>query len=205
MFIWTGKIIESFNFSNNGKGHNAKIMNPKNTRVSIRAYGDWRVPPADRRSSEVRTYRLSPEELEKYRKGGEKKVEEAKNYQTERRSVKQALEEDFVTGKKTIEQIAEELGIKPWLVKAAAVRMGFIGKKEKPATEMPPTSSQTSPDIILKQAEFAGRFKYAFRDGKLVIRQDRKRRIVLSVDEIDSLVEDMSKVVNLISALSDKR
>lgn len=196
-----GRLSKTLN--SDRKGHHAKIMNPKNTRVSIRAYGDWRVPPADRTNSEVRTYRLSPEELEKYRKGGEKKVEEAKNCQAEKeRSLKQILEEDFATGKKTLNEIAEELGMKPWLVKAAAVRMGYIGKKEKPATEMPPTSSQTSSDIILRQAEFAGRFKYAFRDGKLTIRQDKRRSIILSLNEIDSFRRDLSAVIKQINVLN---
>lgn len=173
----------------------------RNTSISIVArLWDWRLPPADRASSEVRAYRLSPEELEKYRRGGTKKMEEAKTYQVEKRSLKQALEEDFVTGKKTIEQIAEELGIKPFLVKAQAARLGYIEKKEKPEkTEMP--RADTAPDVSLKQVEFSGKFSYHFRDGKLTIRQDKERRIVLALDEIDSLIKDMLKVSRQIHTL----
>jgi len=146
---------------------------------------------------------LSPEELEKYRKGGQKKVEEAKTYQTERRSVKQALEEDFVTGKKTIEQIAEELGIKPFLVKAQAARLGYIEKKEKPGTkEAQQENTQEASEVLIKQAEFKGKFRYFYREGKLTIWQDKKRRLVLSLSEIDSLMRDIGEVLRQINSLS---
>lgn len=174
-----------------------------NTSISKVARWDWRLPPADRTSSEVRTYRLSPEELEKYRKGGEKKVEEVKYQAEKERSLKQILEEDFATGKKTLNEIAEELGMKPWLVKATAARLGYIEKKEKPeTTETPPADGQASSDIILKQAESAGKFKYAFRDGKLTIRQDKRRSIVLTLSEIDSFRRDLSAVIKQINVLN---
>lgn len=130
-------------------------------------------------------------------------MEEAKNYQTEKRTIKQVLEEDFATGKKTIEQIAEELGIKSRIIKAHAAKLGYIKKKEKPeTTETPPASGQASSDIILKQAEFAGKFKYAFRDGKLTIRQDKRRSIILSLNEIDSFRRDLSAVIKQINVLN---
>lgn len=169
-----------------------------NTKVSIRAYGDWRLPPGDRRSSEVKTYYLSSEELEKYRKGGTKKVEDIKNYQAEKRTVKQVLEEDFATGKKTIEQIAEELGIVPRIIKAHAAKLGFIEKKEK--TEK--TEIQSSSNIILEQAQFLGKFKYAFKDKKLIIRQDKRKSIVLSLGEIEGFKKDLTAVVKQIKVLN---
>lgn len=173
----------------------------RNTSISKVAHWDWRVPPADRRSSEVRTYRLSPEELEKYRKGGQKKVEEAKTYQTERRSVKQALEEDFVTGKKTIEQIAEELGIKPFLVKAQAARLGYIEKKEKLEKKETPRADI---EISLEHVKISGKFgySYSFKEGKLSIRQDDKRRLVLSLGEIDEFIKEISEVLKQINSLA---
>lgn len=171
-----------------------------NTSISKVAHWDWRLPPGDRRSSEVRTYYLSKEELEKYRRGGTKKMEEVKTYQTEKRSLKQALEEDFVTGKKTIEQIAEELGIKPFLVKAQAARLGYLEKKEKPQkAEIKKTD--TASDVLLKQVEFSGKFSYVFRDGKLTIRQDKERRLVLSLNEIDALLKDIGEVLRQINSL----
>lgn len=173
-----------------------------NTSVSKVAHWDWRLPPADRTSSEVRTYRLSPEELEKYRKGGQKKVEKVQKNEIEKeRSLKQILEEDFATGKKTLDEIAEELGMKPFLVKANAARLGYIEKKEKPEkTEMP--RNDTASDILLKQVEFSGKFSYHFRDGKLTIRQDKERRLVLSLSEIDSLMRDIGEVLRKINSLS---
>lgn len=130
-------------------------------------------------------------------------MEEAKTYQAEKRTIKQVLEEDFATGKKTIEQIAEELGIKPRIIKAHAAKLGYIEKKEKPeTTETPPASGQASPDIILKQAEFTGKFRYAFRDGKLTIRQNQRRSIVLEINEIDLFKRDLSTVIKQINVLN---
>jgi hypothetical protein len=159
-----------------------------NTSISKIAHWDWRVPPADRRNSEVKTYYLSPEELERYRKGGEKKVEETKEYQAEKRTVKQALEEDFATGKKTIEQIAEELGIKPRMVKAAAARMGLIEKKQKP----------DKADISLVGMAFHGILDYNYREGKFAIRQPNKEGepagVVLDFCNIDFLIKELQAV-----------
>ncbi|HHY42552.1 MAG TPA: hypothetical protein GX514_06870 [Thermoanaerobacterales bacterium] len=166
-------------------------MKPKNTTVSRLAFGEWRLPPADRSDGEVKKYYLSPEELEKYRKGGAQKVEK-------RRTVKQVLEEDFATGKKTIEQIAEELGIVPRIIKAHAAKLGFIEKKEK--TEK--TEIQSSSNIILEQAQFLGKFKYAFKDKKLIIRQDKRKSIVLSLGEIEGFKKDLTAVVKQIKVLN---
>jgi hypothetical protein len=175
--------------------------NPHNTSISKVAHWDWRLPPADRRNGEVKTYYLSQEELAKYRKGGEKKMEEVQKYQADEkeRSLKQILREDFATGKKTLNEIAEEIGMKPWLVKAAAARLGYIEKKEKPGKAETPRTDVV--DVSLKQVEFSGKFSYHFRDGKLTIRQDKERRLVLAVDEIDLLLGDLRKVLERINAL----
>ncbi|AYO30237.1 hypothetical protein D2962_06040 [Biomaibacter acetigenes] len=47
-----------------------------NTSISKVANWLWRLPPADRKDGEVKTYFLTPEELEKYRRKDEKKMEE---------------------------------------------------------------------------------------------------------------------------------
>lgn len=74
-----------------------------NTSISKVAHWPWRLPPADRRDSEVRTYYLTPEELEKYRRG-EKKMEEQIVYKNSgaesgatqpRPSLKEILEQDL--------------------------------------------------------------------------------------------------------------
>lgn len=127
-------------------------------------------------------------------------MEEAKTYQVEKRSLKQALEEDFITGKKTIEEIAQELGIKPFLVKAQAARLGYIEKKEKPEKE---EISSKDTEISLDYVKISGKFSYNynFREKKLSIRQDDKRRLILPLNEVDEFMREIGNVVKQINSL----
>jgi len=159
-------------------------MKPKNTTVSRLAFGEWRLPPADRSDGEVKKYYLSPEELEKYQKGGAQKVEK-------RRTVKQVLEEEYLTGKKTLEQIADELGMQLRIIKANAARLGFIEKKTN------------ENDIKLDYAKFHGKLSYTFKNGKIIIRQDSRKRIVIDLNEVDIIKEGLSAVAKQIEALSN--
>lgn len=173
---------------------------PHNTFISQVARWDWRLPPADRRNGEVKTYFLSEEELAKYRQGGAKKMEEIKISQSEnkeKRSLKQVLEEDFASGRKSIEEIAEELGIRPNIVKAAAVRMGLIEKKHEAKNQ----TTDAAQEIVLTQVEFSGKFRYWYKDGKLTIRQDEKKKIALALEEIEPFVKDLFDVMRQISSL----
>jgi hypothetical protein len=149
-----------------------------NTSISKVANWPWRLPPADRKDGEVRTYYLTPEELEKYRKNqkGEKKMEEHVIYKNSgvesgitqtKPSLKEILEQDFATGKKSIDEIAKGLNIRPSVVKAAAVRLGYIKKKE---TQAENPDNGVSRKIEFKAATFNGKFEYRFAGNKILIK-----------------------------------
>ena len=170
---------------------------PHNTSISQVARWDWRLPPADRRNGEVKTYFLSEEELAKYRQGGAKKMEEIKISQSEnkeKRSLKQVLEEDFASGRKSIEKIAEELGLRVGIVKAAAVRMGLIEGKQKAEKTTKAKSPKSS--LKIKTYVLIGSYTYIVDGEEVVIKQDKRRKIRVRTDELDKLIEELKSLQN---------
>lgn len=156
-----------------------------NTSVSKMAHWDWRLMPADRRNGEVRTYYLSPEELEKYKKGEKKMTGMNEVKQEHKKSIKEVLERDL--GTKTIEQIAEEQGLDVRIVKMVAARYGFLKKEEKDSR-----NNHTLPVEI--NFKIKGTFVYHVVENDIVIRQNDKKRISLPVNELGNLIEELKIV-----------
>lgn len=169
----------------------------RNTSISKVARWDWRLPPADRTSSEVRTYRLSPEELEKYRKG-EKKVQlpeaaiKPEKHEPPRKPLKEILMREI--GHKPIEKIAEELGLRVGIVKAAAVRMGLIEGKQKAEKTTKAKSPKSS--LKIKTYVLIGSYTYIVDGEEVIVKQDKRRKIRVRINELDTLIEELKSLQN---------
>ncbi|HHW03386.1 MAG TPA: hypothetical protein GXX35_11380 [Thermoanaerobacterales bacterium] len=179
-----------------------------NTSISKVAHWPWRLPPADRKDGEVRTYYLTPEELEKYKRKDEKKMEEKVIYKESsvkqevahpKPSLKEILEQNFATGKKSIDEIAQDLNIRASIVKAAAARLGYIKKKEKAVEKI-------SQKIVFKIGVFNGKtsdaeFEYRFSGNKVTVKQDKRHMIILELESIDDFITEIKAVKEKIEAI----